>query len=116
MNVILRSLCAVALSMILCLTSQTMAVAQGQAAAVGEIEICHGLGVISIPVDANGAPTGPPIVCPDFAAAIGLEGEDHTQISAPRPVWVSSEFVLANSSDYRRFAPVASARGPPAPL
>ncbi len=113
MNVILRSLSALALVLILALTSQTMVVAQGQAMAVGEIEICHGLGVVSQPVDAEGNPTGPPVICPDFATAISLEGESAARVPLLARLWITSVYVLETTRAYGRSAPAASARGPP---
>lgn len=53
----------------LAVTSLTLAVARGQAPAVGAIELCSGAGMAMMPVDADGNPTGPPHVCPDGVAA-----------------------------------------------
>ncbi|MGH1415467.1 MAG: hypothetical protein ACRBB0_18410 [Pelagimonas sp.] len=109
---ILRSLSAYALVLILALTSQTMAVAQGQAAAMGEMEICQGLGVVSVPVDAEGNPTGAPMICPDFAGVLALD-------ALPAPVgpslnaWIKAGYALETFGTYGRAAPAASARGPP---
>ncbi|SMX29403.1 hypothetical protein TRP8649_03537 [Pelagimonas phthalicica] len=113
MNVFLRSLTACVMALMLALTSQTLAVAQGQAAAVGELEICHGFGVVSIPVDAEGNPTGPPIVCPDFAAALALEGQDGPSLAALNPVWNTADFVPGTYRNSGRAPRLASARDPP---
>ena len=59
-----------ALALILVLTSGAMAVARGQTMAAGSIVICAGAGPVSIPVDAEGNPTGPAHICPD--CALGL--------------------------------------------
>jgi hypothetical protein len=47
-----------------------MAVARGQTAASGSIVLCAGAGLVSVPVDADGQPTGPAHICPD--CALGL--------------------------------------------
>lgn len=65
----LRSLGAVLLAVMLSLTSVTLAVARGQAPAAGQIEVCSGLGLQTITVDADGKPVGPPHVCPDGVAS-----------------------------------------------
>ncbi|MFP4274682.1 MAG: hypothetical protein ACLFRU_06615 [Paracoccaceae bacterium] len=61
---------AIMLAITLVLTAQSMAAARGQAVAVGEMVICTGAGVMSLPVDAEGNPTGPPHVCPDCTLSL----------------------------------------------
>lgn len=62
-----RPLLALCLALILALTSQSMAVARGMAAATGQMVICTGSGVTAVYVDAQGQPTGAPHICPDGA-------------------------------------------------
>jgi hypothetical protein len=47
------------------LTSQTMAVARGQAAATGQVVLCTGAGIQTISIDAEGNPTQGGHLCPD---------------------------------------------------
>lgn len=114
MYVILRSLCALSFALILALTGQTMAAAQHNAAAVGDMEICTGYGIVSVQMDAGGNPTGPLIVCADFASALSTETPLASRIDAPQPVWITLDYGLGRSGTYGRSAPTASARGPPA--
>jgi hypothetical protein len=67
-----RSLSGVLLALVLAITSVTMAVARGHAAAaVGgtEMVICTGYGLVKVTLDAEGNPTGPVHPCPDCVAA-----------------------------------------------
>lgn len=66
---LLRSITAFVLALMLGVTSLTLASARGQAAAVGQVEICSGLGLQVISVDADGNPVGDPHICPDGVAA-----------------------------------------------
>lgn len=68
----LRALSALFLSLILSMTSVTMAVARAQAPVAGEITICSGYGIVTISVDAEGNPTGPVHPCPDCLAGLVL--------------------------------------------
>jgi hypothetical protein len=63
----LRALAALALALILALTSGTLAMARGQTMAAGEIVICSGGAAVTLAVDAEGKPTGPAHICPDCA-------------------------------------------------
>jgi hypothetical protein len=114
MNVILRSLSALTLALVLALTGQTMVAAQHNAVAVGEMEICTGFGIVTVQMDAEGNPTGPLIVCADFASALSTDTHVTGSLNAPQPVWITLEYALATTSTFGRSAPVASARGPPA--
>ena len=69
MTTFLRIVTAYSLAMMLGLTSLTLASARGHAPAVGSIEICTGMGMQVIQVDAEGNPVGTPHICPDGIAA-----------------------------------------------
>lgn len=104
-----------ALLMVLMLgvTSVTLASARGHAPAVGQVEICSGLGLQTISVDADGNPVGPPHICPDGVAAF-------LSVDAPLPVMplrrlgngerlhLSAQLSSAQAERLRAFA-----RGPP---
>lgn len=67
----LRSIAGLLLALVLGLTSGTMAVARGHAAAPGEaMVICTGYGLVTVTLDADGNPTGPVLPCPDCVAAL----------------------------------------------
>ncbi|MFY0680925.1 MAG: hypothetical protein JXR13_10160 [Thalassovita sp.] len=64
---LLRTYLALGLALILVMTAQTMAVARGAPAAVGQMELCSGSSAIVVLVDANGVPVEPAHLCPDCA-------------------------------------------------
>jgi hypothetical protein len=53
------------LAAIIALTSQQLALARGQSVAANEVALCLGGGLVTIAVDIDGNPVGPPHVCPD---------------------------------------------------
>lgn len=62
----MRSLFGLVLAVVLGMSSVTMAVARGHAAAPGtEMVICTGYGLVTVTLDAEGNPTGPVHPCPD---------------------------------------------------
>jgi len=63
----LRTYLALALTLLLVLTSQTMALARGAPTPVGQAVLCTGTGPITVLVDAEGQPTGQVHICPDCA-------------------------------------------------
>jgi hypothetical protein len=71
----IRPLFSLLLVLILALTSQSMAVARGANAATGQIVLCTGAGPVAVYVDATGAPTRTPRICPDSALNILFETE-----------------------------------------
>jgi len=109
----LRPHIALALALMLGLTSLSLAMARGQAPAAGTIEICSGMGLQVIAVDAEGNPVGAPHVCPDAIAAF-------VSVDAPEPrlplrrladgerLTVPQDVSLAEAERLR-----ATARGPP---
>lgn len=79
---------AFGLALILVLTAQSMAVARGAAAAVGQMELCVGQGVVQVPIDADGNPTTAPHVCPDCAFA-GLQAIPQPPAELPRSLGIA---------------------------
>lgn len=67
MTRLLRTFPAIALAVLLALTSQTMATARGAPAPVGQAVLCTGMGPVTVLVDAQGQPTGKVHICPDCA-------------------------------------------------
>jgi hypothetical protein len=110
----LRPLAALLLALLLALTSGTMAVARGQATAVGTLVLCTGQGVVAVPVDAEGKPTGAAHICPDcalslFAALSAPPPGPVRPAAAVMPVSVASGVSLLP----RRPGAAPRARGPP---
>lgn len=61
----LKSTLISALALLMILTSTAMAMGQMRAAADGEMVLCTGHGPRIVPVDQNGQPVEPKVVCPD---------------------------------------------------
>ncbi|MCV2894386.1 hypothetical protein [Lentibacter sp. XHP0401] len=99
---------------VLVLTGHAMAEARTMTNAAGEMVLCTGTGPITILVDAEGKPTGPPHICPDCALALFAD---------ITPPFSMPESTLGETAPLR-FTHVAelkaqrilavSARGPPA--
>lgn len=64
---LLRPLLAVTLALMLALTGQSLAIARAAPGPSGEMVLCTGTGPVMVHVDETGAPTGPPVWCPDGA-------------------------------------------------
>ena len=88
-----RSLIAVILAVTFALTSQSMAVARGSAAATGQMVLCTGTGPVAIFTDAEGRPTSAPHICPDSALNILLAGPHRLTVAPTQIV----HFELAES-------------------
>lgn len=67
MKSLLRIYLALSLALMLVLTGQGMAIARGASDPAGQMVLCTGTGPLSVYVDENGNPTGPPVFCPDCA-------------------------------------------------
>ena len=114
MQPVVRTYLAIALALLLSVTGQTMAVARGAAASAGEMVLCTGTGPVTVYVDENGKPTGPPYVCPDCVMhlVVAVLPSDPAPVRLPRtecPFPVRSALVGVVRSVFR-----ATARAPPA--
>jgi hypothetical protein len=85
----------------LVVTAQAAAVARGQPGAVGEIVICAGGGLVTLRVDSQGDPVGPPHVCPDAVAGL----------AAPAPPESAAPAQPALCAAARAFAALPAPRG-----
>lgn len=109
----MRLICALVLSLMLGLTSVTMAVARAQAPAVSQITICSGYGVVTLSVDAEGNPTGGVHHCPLCVLGMGLAvlpvtpGPVRPSTRGEALVWPLVRYNLAQPLR------VPQARGPP---
>jgi hypothetical protein len=113
MAVRFRRYLGVALVFLLALTSQGMAVARGTTSMSGPIQLCTGTGPVMVYVDENGTPTGPPMICPDWALMLIADTSAMQPVmTVPgglcRAVWTSDDVAVGD-----RFRPRTSARGPP---
>ncbi len=66
----IRPVLALLLALIVAATSGAMAVARGQTVIAGQIVLCTGTGPVSVNVDADGQPVGPPHICPDCVMSL----------------------------------------------
>ena len=72
----MRALPALTLAILIVLTSQTLAMARGQATASGQMVFCSVGQVVTVSVDAEGKPVGPAHICPDCVMhVLDLSGE-----------------------------------------
>lgn len=111
-----RSLCAIALCLLLGLTGQAMAFARAAAPADGRAVICTGSVYQSVYVDAEGQPTAPPELCADCLhllagllpahAPLAAPGDFGTAAAVPAPLAVHSGTSVRNTR----------ARAPPLPV
>lgn len=111
----LRAQISILLVAVLVLTGHSMAVARGMPAATGLTELCTGTGPVMTPVDADGRPTGPAHICPDFS--LSLLNAVALATAAPLPITARGQRIqdhyLASIVVIRSLAP--QARGPPGP-
>lgn len=110
---ILRPAFGLLLALMLALTGQSLAVARAAPGPSGEIVLCTGSGPVMVHVDETGAPTGPPVWCPDGAfGLLNLVG-----IAAPAlPLRTARRETLPwrDAAQARALRPVpARARAPP---
>ena len=108
-----RALLAISLALLLAATSQTMAVARGQARVAGDVVICSGYGITTISVDENGDPVGPAHICPDMVLAL-MAALGHTPVSLLRPDGAVAVVAQVNIPlGQGRLLPATAARDPP---
>lgn len=73
----MRFLASLILALTVALSSVTMAQARHHARAADMVQLCTGVGMIVVAVDAQGNPTGPMLPCPDCTPALAaLAGAD----------------------------------------
>lgn len=109
----LRSLIAIALALLVTVTSQEMAILRGQTGAVGTTVLCIGEVAVEVAVDADGKPVGPRHICPDCAlnVIVALATPD-----LPQRIVIGRALTLLpvhdiHAAEAQRLIP--SARGPP---
>ena len=61
---------AVMLSVVLVVTTHSMAVARAMPTATGTMTLCIGTGPVMVPMDSEGNPTGPAHICPEFSLSL----------------------------------------------
>lgn len=110
----LRPLTALLLALLLALSSGTMAVARGQATAVGTMVLCSGQGPVAVPVDAEGNPTGPAHICPDCALSLfAAHSAPPPALARPATAALPASVAPEARIPPRRASITPPARGPP---
>lgn len=111
----LRSLVAALAILATLLTAGAVGAARGQAMAVGEIALCANGMAVTVPVDANGHPTGAPHWCPDCVLTLltGLPAAP-AMPTAPDHASCAPRAAAQAHAAFAPLAPVPPARGPPA--
>ncbi|SHJ31826.1 hypothetical protein SAMN05444000_10755 [Shimia gijangensis] len=66
----LRNQIVILLVAVLVLTGHSMAIARVMPTASGFMELCTGTGPVMTPMDAEGNPTGPSHICPEFSLSL----------------------------------------------
>lgn len=92
----MRALLAFSLAILVAFTSQSLAVARGQAVASGQMVICSGGQVVTVSVDAEGNPVGPAHVCPDCALHV-LDLSPEAPVPGFVPVCTAQRLALAQT-------------------
>lgn len=112
-----RAYLGIALALLLALTGQSMAVARGTTGPAGQMVLCTGTGPVSILVDENGQPTGPPHYCPDCVLSLLNAGDLPAAATGVVPVAAATR-VWPQRSVHGAAARIsrASARAPPVPV
>ncbi|KUF12190.1 hypothetical protein [Pseudoponticoccus marisrubri] len=113
MTAVLRPLAGLALALMLVVTSLTLSAARGQAAPVGEMVICSGGFAVSVPVDAEGNPTGPAHICPDCALSLMMAVAQNAALPVPAAALGAVLHAPDGTLATGRTRPQAVARGPP---
>ena len=110
-----RCLSALALSLMLAITSQAMALARGHAAPVGQVVLCIAGGLATVMVDAQSNPTGPAHICPDAVQHLADGPGLAAPLAQPATRLAALEFAPARALPARHTPDRAFlARGPPA--
>lgn len=102
------------LALTVALSSVTMAQARHHARAADMVQLCTGVGMIVVAVDAQGNPTGPMLPCPDCTPAlVALPGADGPAPGRARRL-VPMVFAAADTpAPVRRTTLHRHARAPP---
>jgi hypothetical protein len=112
---VVRTLAAALAILATVLTAGAAGAARGQAMAVGEIVLCANGMAVTLPVDADGQPTGVPHWCPDCALTLltGLPAAPALPVS-PNGTSAALRAAPQAQATGAPLPPVPPARGPPA--
>lgn len=106
---------AIALTVLLILTGQGLAMARGSTGPVGQVVLCAGSGPVVVFLDEDGNPTGPPHFCPDFTLHLIGDATLPEEAALPRRAAAVAHPPAAGQSVPGRAVHGFHARGPPRP-
>ena len=113
---LLRTYLAIALALVLVVTTHSMAVARGTSMPMDQVVLCTGTGPAVVLVDRDGQPVTPPHSCPDCTLG-ALALNDVAPDPILRPLGQAIVLRLEPIVQLRQQpARPASARGPPVPV
>lgn len=111
----LRSTLILGLAAAFIMLTQSMAFARGQAPAVDQVVICSGGAVLTVAVDENGQPVGPPHICPDCALMMMALAVPPNTIPAQNTVFQTARWSVHSSVFHNPVRQnMVQARAPPA--
>lgn len=109
-----RPLIGLFLALTLAVASVTLAQARAQSHGLHATVICSGAGSVTILLDANGQPAGPPLPCPDCIAGLAAALPCQPTATPDRPRPTERLTLPRRATHARALPPVYDARGPPA--
>ncbi len=105
---------AICLIAVLTLTGHSMAVARGMSGHVGMMELCTGTNIVMVPMDANGDPSGPAHICPEFSLMLSEAIAPSVSFSPPEHLRFSPAAWPEKTQTTAHVTIAAVARAPPA--
>ncbi len=103
-----------ALSALIVLTAQSVAIPRVMPDATGQMVICTGYGPRVVYTDSDGEPTSAPHLCPDCTLAlVAITGQNDTPVSAATGLFVTVTARLTAQRLAHQTKTDALARGPP---
>lgn len=109
----LKRYLAIALTLLLVLTTQSMASARGMATPAGEMVLCNGSEAVAVLVDENGQPVSPPHLCPECSLGVLALAEETPALELQRLKLALALRIEATAPLRETVRHVATARGPP---
>lgn len=101
------------LAVVIALTAQSAALARTMPDATGQMVICTGTGPVMMYFDAEGEPTAPPHICPDYALSIVVALDASELVFAAKGAWHSEQREFARVAGRVLHLGTPRARGPP---
>lgn len=98
---------------VLTFTGHSMAIARGMSPAIGMMELCTGDQVVMVHMDADGEPTGPAHICPEFSLMLMDMLSPAPSMAAPCVARSERQVLVQQAAVAPALVVQASARAPP---